>query len=84
MQRLEWTDPSSAEKVLQQSQQDDVIVLRDGRPVAVVMALDDDDAYWLEREMDPAFIASIAQAREDVKAGRTISHEELKRKLGLK
>ena len=83
MKTLQWTDPSSAEDVLRQSQQDDVIVLRNGQPVAVVMALDDDDDYWLRREMDPAFIASIARAKKDVENRRTISHEALKRELGL-
>jgi hypothetical protein len=83
MKTLQWTDARSAEEALRQSQDEDVIVVRDGQPVAVVMALDEDDAYWLKREMDPAFIASIAQARKDVEEGRAISHEEMKRRLGI-
>ena len=82
MKTLQWTDARSAEEALRQSQDEDVIVVRDGQPVAVVMALDEDDAHWLGREVDPAFIASVAQARKDVQEGRAISHDDLKRELG--
>ena len=83
MKTLQWTDPSSAQDLLQQGQQEDVLVVRDGKPVAVVMPLDDDDAEWLNREMDPEFIASIAQAREDFRAGKGVSLDHAKRQLGL-
>jgi hypothetical protein len=83
MKTLKWTDPSSAENVLQQAQEENVLVMRNGQPVAVVMALSDDDAQWLEREADPAFIESIAKGRLDAREGQLISHEDLKKKLGL-
>jgi len=38
--------------------------------------MDDDELYWIEREDDPAFIASLARARVQVAQGKTISHEE--------
>ena len=44
---------------------------------------DDDDLEWHARERDPAFLASLAQAREDVSQGNTISHADLKKSLGL-
>src|SRR5207244_1913959 len=43
---------------------------------------DDDDAEIHAMENDPSFIASIAEAREQVAQGKTITHEELKRQLG--
>lgn len=49
----------------------------------LVSDFDDDDLYWYEREKDPEFIASIAQAREEVAQGKTVTHEELKKELGL-
>ena len=83
MKPIEWTSPSSAEALLRQGQEEGVVVLRDGRAVAVVMPIDPEDAEWFARESDPAFIDSIARARADVAAGRTMSHDELKRELGL-
>jgi len=44
---------------------------------------DDDELYWYKREHDPAFIASIAEAREHVAQRKTITHEELKKRLGI-
>lgn len=83
MKTVQWTDPNSAEQVLQQAREENVLVVRNGQPIAVVMPLEDDDAEWLEQEMDPEFIRSIAQAREDAKAGRLISLAEAKKQLGL-
>jgi hypothetical protein len=44
---------------------------------------DYDDLKWYERERDPEFIASIARAREQVRQGKTRSHDEIKKELGL-
>jgi hypothetical protein len=83
MKTLKWTDPSSAEDALRQAQSEEVIVIRDGHPVALVTPMNAEEYVWYLRERDPAFIESIAQARADVAAGRTKSHEELKREFGL-
>ena len=83
MKTLKWSDPLSAESLLQQAREESVLVMRDGQAVAVVMPLSDDDAEWIEQEMDPEFIRSIAKGREDAKAGRLISHEQLKKEFGL-
>jgi hypothetical protein len=45
--------------------------------------MDEDEFYWAEREQDAAFIASIAKAREQVAQGKTISHEQLKKRFGI-
>jgi hypothetical protein len=47
-----------------------------GRPVALVSRLDEDDLEWLEQELDPAFITSLA------KDGRTKSLADVKSELG--
>lgn len=62
---------------------EDVLVIREGRPIALVVPFDDDDLEWYARERDPAFIASIAEARRQVEQGKTVSHEELKARLGI-
>ena len=58
--------------------------VRNGKPAAVVMVLDDDDFDWLEKELDPEFIASIAQGREDIRQGKGISHEEVVKMFDLR
>jgi len=44
---------------------------------------DDDDLAWCARERDPAFLASLAEARRQVEQGNTLSHGDLKKELGL-
>jgi hypothetical protein len=44
---------------------------------------DDDEIYWQARERDPSFLASLARAREQMKQGKVVTHEDLKRELGL-
>lgn len=60
-----------------------VLIVRDGHVVALVTPFDDEDAEWYARERDPAFIASIARARDQAKEGETIGHDELKSRLGI-
>ena len=49
------------------------MALTDGHAVALVVPFDDDDAEWYERERDPAFIASIAEARKQIREGKSLS-----------
>jgi hypothetical protein len=51
--------------------------------VGLVSEIDDAELYWHGRERDPEFLASIQRAREQVKQGQTIGHDELKRELGI-
>ena len=59
------------------------IAMRDGHAVALVMPFDDDDLEWYARERDPSFLASLADARQQVAQGKTLSHGELKKALGI-
>jgi antitoxin (DNA-binding transcriptional repressor) of toxin-antitoxin stability system len=83
MKTITLTDDSSAKEALDQGQNEEVIVLRDGQPVAMVVPFDEDDLEWYARERDPEFLASIARAREQIRTGQGISHVELKRQLGI-
>ena len=84
MKTIPATKELSSEDLIDQVQDDNVVLLRDGKPAAVVMLLDGDDLEWLKRELDPEFIASIARAREDVRQGKGLSHEEVVAMFGLK
>ncbi len=83
MKTIILTGESSAKEVLAQGENEEVLVVRDGHPVALVVPFDDDDVAWYARERDPSFIESIARARQQVSEGQTVSHEDLKRELGL-
>src|SRR5687768_13507967 len=83
MRAVKVTDTSSAKELLPKDEED-VLVLRDGRAVALVTPFDDDDAEWYALERSPKFIESIRRAREQMKRGETIAHEDLDRFLADK
>lgn len=83
MKKVDLSTPAASEQAIRDGQSEEVVVLRDGRPVALVVPFDEDDLEWYGRECDPAFVESIARAREQVKSGQTLSHDELRRQLGL-
>ena len=76
-------DAQSGAEAIREGQQQEVVVIQDGKPVALIMPFDEDDLEWFSRERDPVFIESIARAREQVKSGKIIGHDELKNQLGL-
>ncbi|MGB7156455.1 MAG: hypothetical protein WBD40_00230 [Tepidisphaeraceae bacterium] len=80
---MELSNAAASEQAIRDGQNEEVVLLRDGKPVAMVMPFDEDDLQWYDRERDPAFVASIARGRADVRAGRTASHADLKRQLGI-
>ena len=65
---------------------DRVIITRGGHPVAVLLAYDDYDGMQetIEIMSDPQLVRSIREGMEDIRAGRTITLEELDRKLATK
>jgi antitoxin (DNA-binding transcriptional repressor) of toxin-antitoxin stability system len=83
MKTVIWTENTPWDEVLREGEQEEVIVMRDGHAVALLVPFDDDDLDWYARERDPSFLASIIDARQQVEQGRTMSHEDLKRELGL-
>jgi hypothetical protein len=83
MTQIELTPGLEVEKIIQQAQEGDVVLMRAGHAVALLSDFDDEDLYWYGRERDPQFLASLAKAREQVANGQTVSHEELKKQLGI-
>ena len=64
------------------------IVTRMGQPRAVVMGVEQyrkllEELETIQELNDEEYLAGIAEAREDVKLGRTLSLEELDRELGF-
>ena len=60
-----------------------MLVLRDGHPFILMTPFDDEGLAWYAREHDPAFLASLIRARDQVESAECVSHEDLKRELGI-
>jgi PHD/YefM family antitoxin component YafN of YafNO toxin-antitoxin module len=83
MKQIELTADLALEQVIQQAQQQDIVLTRQGHAVALISEIDDEDLYWRVREYDPEFLASLVRARAQVAQGQVVSHEDLKRQLGI-
>ena len=83
MKTIAWTNQTAWEELMRQAEHEEVLVMRDGHAVALVMPFDDDDLEWYARERDPSFLASLADARQQVAQGKTLSHGELRKALGI-
>jgi antitoxin (DNA-binding transcriptional repressor) of toxin-antitoxin stability system len=81
MKTIELSDNDASARAVREGQVEDVVVTRDGQPVAIIVPFDRDDLEWYGREREPAFIESIAKARAQVQSGAVVSHEDLKRQL---
>ena len=65
-------------RTLEAAKDDLVIVTRNGKPVAVIQAIDDDDIEDLLLERSERFWEMIARARK----GRAVSLDSVRRNLG--
>jgi hypothetical protein len=83
MKQVEITPGLEWDKVLEQAEAEDVILMRQGHAVALLSAFDDADLAWYAREREPGFLASLGRAREQIRQGKSVSHEALKRELGV-
>lgn len=61
--------------------QEGVLLTKDGQVVGMVVPLDDEEAEWATRELQPEFIDSIARARDQVRRGMTTDHKALRAEL---
>jgi prevent-host-death family protein len=63
---------------LKASDEGPVVVTRNGKPIAVLLAVhDEDDVERLMLAHSPKFQAIIAKSRRQIRSGKTISHDEL-------
>lgn len=63
---------------------EEIVITRHGRPAAVIIGFKNEDDWFDYRlENDPRFLQRIAQAREDVRAGRTVTSAQLRKELAI-
>lgn len=64
--------------LLRKSKNQDIVITRHGQPVAVIKGFSSDDD-WIEYRIlnDERFLARIAEARDDIKAGHFTRLEDL-------
>ncbi len=83
MKTMTWNAETRCDEIVHEARSEDVVLIQNGRPVAVVMPIEDDDLEWLKIERSPEFIVSIAKAREQVRRGECVTHEQLLAELDL-
>jgi len=64
--------------IIRESEKDEVIITRHGKPAAVIIGFaDDDDWFDYRLEHDEIFLQKIATARDQIKRGEFVSLDEL-------
>lgn len=68
-----------------QAVQDHVVITRNGKPVAVLMSMDEWESWeeTIEVLSDEETMVALKRSEEDVKAGRLVDWDEVKRDLDL-
>jgi antitoxin YefM len=68
-----------------EGQQDHVIITRNGKPVALLMSMSEWESWeeTIEVLSDEELMEDLRRSEEDVKAGRLVDWDEVKRDLGL-
>jgi hypothetical protein len=84
MKSITISGTTTLSEVMESLQHEEVLIVQNGSAVALLSPFDDDDVEWYRRERDSSFLDSIARAREQVRAGNTIGHSDLKDRLGMK
>ena len=68
-----------------QSRHEHVVITRNGRPAAVMLSTEEYEAIeeTLEILQDEETLSALRESKDDVKAGRLFSLDEVRRELGL-
>ena len=83
MKLMEVAGNPEFERLLDEVVHEDIVLTRKGVVVALLSDFDQDDLEWYPLEHDPEFIESLKRAREEVKAGKCVSLEQLEREFGI-
>jgi hypothetical protein len=84
MKRIADTDKRTIGEVLPKPGGGDVLVEHEGRPVAVIMPLDEDEYWWYRKEKSPPFQKSLARAHRHAREGKVTRLADVKKEFGIK
>ena len=67
-----------------QGKQDHIVITRNGKPVALLMSMDEWESWeeTIEVASDPETLAALKRSEEDVKAGRLVDLDDVLREFG--
>ena len=60
-----------------------VVILKSGKPFAALVPVEDQDLESLSLSTNEEFMAMLEKSRAQVRQGKTISQDEMRRRLGL-
>jgi prevent-host-death family protein len=65
-------------RIIREAEKDQIVIMRHGRPAAVVIGFHDEDD-WLDYrlEHDEVFLQKIAKARDEIRKGRFVTLDQL-------
>lgn len=66
-----------------EAEREPVVVTRDGKPIAALVAIENADLETVSLSTNPKFLALIERSRARQSAEGGISSEEMRRRLGL-
>ena len=65
-------------RIIREAEKDRVLIIRHGKPAAVVIGFQDEDDWFDYRlEHDRAFLRKIAKAREEIRQGKFVALDKL-------
>jgi prevent-host-death family protein len=73
----------SLSEYARRARRETLVLTRNGRAVAAVVPLDEDDYFSMRLASDPEFIAIIERGRAQYKAQGGVSLAEMRRKYGI-
>lgn len=68
---------------IQHIESESTVVMREGKPIAVVVSIDDVDMESLSLSTNPQFLAMIEHARATHSPGTGMNSDEVRKRLGI-
>lgn len=65
-------------RIIREAEKDQVLIIRHGKPAAVVIGFQDEDDWFDYRlEHDEAFLRKITKARDEIRQGKFVTLDKL-------
>ncbi len=84
MKRLDLTQATdSLATYVQELEEDKLVLIQDGKPVAVLMRVTEDELEDISLIKNPEFLAILEQSQASLREKGGVSLEQVKQRLGL-